>query len=124
MTLSHKFTHFLFVILLILSGVGCAGTKVTFQDNPPGEYDFRVSKGRLVQGSAAGFQLLLFIPIGINGRQARAYQQLQEAAPGCYLKDIMIQERWYYAYFGTVHVTEYFAMAYPPKDKQQASAQN
>ncbi len=60
-----------------------------------------------------GFQLLLFIPININDRHARAYQRLREKAAADYLTDIRVQESWTYALVGTVYTVRMDATAYP-----------
>jgi len=73
------------------------------------------SKGRKITASAAGFQLLLLIPININDRHERAFQTLLGQAGGDYVTDIKIDESWTYAFVGTVYKTTIEAMAYPKK---------
>ena len=57
------------------------------------------------------------IPIKINGRQARAYEELKNAAGSDYITDVKIQESWTYAFLGTVYHTTLTATAYPAKNK-------
>src|ERR1700759_3325802 len=58
---------------------GCAGPSVRM-GNATDQSQLDLSKGRTISASASGFQLLLLIPIAINGRQERAYQDLQAQA--------------------------------------------
>lgn len=72
------------------------------------------SKGELLETSASGFQLLLFIPIGINDRHQRAYEELKNmAGPDRVLTDVAIAEWWHYAVIGTVYTSRMQAVAYP-----------
>ena len=57
----------------------------------------------------------MFFPLGVNGRQERAYAQLKKQARGEYVTDIKIQESWRYAVLGTTYRTTLTAMAYPDK---------
>lgn len=93
--------------------VGCAGTKVNFDTPTVDRLD--LSRGRTITGTASGFQLLLFIPIGVNGRQAQAYERLKQAAGTDVITDIKITESWTYAFVGTVYHTTFTATAYPQK---------
>ncbi|HEY3699896.1 MAG TPA: hypothetical protein VGK97_11225 [Spongiibacteraceae bacterium] len=79
----------------------------------PKNVDF--SKGRPITTSACGFQLLLFIPIAINGRMQNANEELIDKAHGDYISDVKVTESWKYAFVGTVYCTELSAMAYPHK---------
>ncbi len=102
------------VMLLILSlaSAGCTGAPVRFQSVGENKYD--TTKGKAVTGSACGFQLLLFFPISINSQHQRAYDELlNSAGPGYYVTDIKVQEKWWYAFVGTVYCTDLEAMAYP-----------
>ena len=102
-----------------IAGFGCAGTKVHFADAPMERLD--LSKVHDVTGSASGFQLLLFIPINVNSRHQRAYEELQDRARGDFLTDIKIQDSWTYAFVGTIYRTTLTATAYPERDKKVAS---
>jgi hypothetical protein len=72
-----------------------------------------MTKGRRIRAQAAGFQLLLVIPINVNSRQARAWEQLKQYAGNDYISDVTITERWTYGYVGTAYTTIIEAMAYP-----------
>lgn len=106
--------------VLALSGMGCMGTKVHFADVPLDKLD--LTRGRTITATSSGFQLLLFIPIGINGRQAEAYERLKKEAGNDYITDIKIQESWSYAFVGTVYRTTLTATAYPDKSVARAAA--
>ncbi|MDO6386727.1 hypothetical protein [Uliginosibacterium sp. 31-12] len=73
------------------------------------------SKGEKLTASASGFQLLLFIPIAVNGRQRNAYDNLLEQAGDRLLTDVKITESWTYAFIGTVYTTTIEATAYPKR---------
>ena len=107
----------LLIILIAMILAGCTGTPIqvgtgTQQQNLE-TIDF--SQGRHLTGEASGFQLLLFIPIGINSRHEGAYSKLLAKAGGDYLTDVKIKESWIYALVGTVYITTIEATAYPKK---------
>ena len=81
--------------------------------------DIDVAKGRRIRAQAAGFQLLLVIPINVNSRQDRAWQLLKEYAGRDYISDVTITERWTYGYVGTAYTTIIEAMAYPRIQKPE-----
>ncbi|HSD36946.1 MAG TPA: hypothetical protein VLC92_05525 [Rhodocyclaceae bacterium] len=72
-----------------------------------------LSKGRTIHGNAAGFQLLLLIPISVNGRMERAYQDLRNQAGDDVITNVKITESWGYAFVGTIYKTELEATVYP-----------
>ena len=100
------------VIGLLL--VGCVGTPIRLgsanQYIGPGDID--ATTGRNIKGTGSGFQLLLFIPISINGRQERAYEELLAQAGGDYVTNVAINESWTWAFVGTVYKTTLTATAY------------
>ena len=102
------------LVVLSITGFGCVGTAVHFADVPVESLD--LTRGRAVNGSASGFQLLWFIPIGVNGRHAAAYADLKQAAGTDYITDIQIKESWTYGFVGTLYSTTFTATAYPDKN--------
>jgi len=97
---------------------GCAGTEVNFANRETQKVnlnDIDFTKPREITAKAGGFQLFLFIPIGINGRQERAYEKLKEMAGRDYITDIEIKESWGYAFVGNSYKTTLRAKAYPYK---------
>ena len=96
---------------LVSSLAGCVGTKVEIASYVPPNVDR--SQGRTVTASSTGFQLFWLIPIAINTRQARAYEQLQRRAGDAYITDVKIMEGWRYAFVGTIYKTQFEATAYP-----------
>jgi len=93
---------------------GCAGAPVNFAERSVTDRaQVDVKQGRKISAKASGFQLLLFIPIGINGRQANAYEALLKEAGDDALSDITITESWSYGLVGTVYTTVMEATAYP-----------
>ena len=115
MKLSNRLRMSIVLISIILTG--CSGTPVrvgtdTQQLNLE---NIDLSQGRNLTATASGFQLLLFIPIGINTRHEEAYNKLLAAAGGDYVTDVKIKESWTYALIGTVYTTTMEATAYPRK---------
>lgn len=101
-------------LVLFVASAGCVGTPVTFKSQANVDYD--ATKGRPLSRSACGFQLWSFIPIKINSRLYRAYNEvLADAGPRSYVTDIQVGERWRWAYIGTIYCTEIHATAYPLK---------
>ena len=107
----NQFLNKTIVTAIIVSLCGCAGTKIHFPSVQPETLD--LTKGRQITTASSGFQLLLLIPIGINGRQAKAYSKLQAAAGQDQIADVKIEESWTWALVGTVYKTKLTAMAYP-----------
>lgn len=66
---------------------------------------------REIEGTACGFQLLLFIPIRINSRLERAYKELEDQANGDYVTDVQVRETWSYGLVGTGYCTDLKAKA-------------
>jgi hypothetical protein len=110
------FTKIATCVLLVIASIvstGCAGTPVPLGSTPDIPHDS--SKGRSVSGSASGFQLLLFIPIQVNSRHKRAYDELLAQANGDYVTDVRVKESWTYALVGTIYTVHMDAMAYARK---------
>ncbi len=100
------------ILVLIIFSAGCAGKAVQIESIADQAYD--ASKGREVETSASGFQLLLLIPIMINSRQERAYQALRNMASDDHvITNVRVQESWTYAFVGTVYKTTMRATLYP-----------
>ncbi|MSQ21518.1 MAG: hypothetical protein EXR39_18755 [Betaproteobacteria bacterium] len=99
-------------MLLGVSLLGCSGTPVKLAGVTKTDSIDR-TKGRQISSSASDFQLLLLIPININSRHERAFQDLQRQTGGDQMADIKITESWAYAFVGTMHTTTIEATAYP-----------
>ena len=108
------------IVLLTGIGAGCVGTTVHFADVPLERLD--LSQGRKVTGKAAGFHLFDLIPIGVNDRQARAYEKLQEEAPDQFITRIKIQDSWKFLIIGHRYGTIMTGIAYPDKTKQSPAS--
>mgnify|MGYP003330842710 CR=1 FL=1 len=104
--------RFLAIVILIGISVGCQSTPIRL-NNITERSDIDTTKGRKITAQAGGFQLFLVIPIKVNSRQDRAYQQLVEKAGNDVISDVKITERWTYGYVGTAYTTIMEAMAYP-----------
>lgn len=105
-TIVHRLV-LLGTVLALLAG--CAGQAVQLGSRVSGP----IPKGqsRVITAEACGFQLLLFIPIAINGRMASAYAELERQAAGDFITDVEVQESWGYRFVGTQYCTELRAKA-------------
>lgn len=103
------------IAMLSMWLTGCTGQPITFKSVDPKSYADVKDKGRTITASASGFQLFLVIPIGINTRHAKAYDNLLKQANGDYITDVKIEESWTYAFVGTSYRTTITATAYPKK---------
>lgn len=91
---------------------GCAGTPVALGTRGAGPSPTGAS--RTISAESCGFQLLLFIPIAINGRLERAYRDLEGRAAGDFITDVEVQESWSYGFVGTSYCTTLRAKAVRP----------
>ena len=106
------FLRYLIAPLAILALVGCAGgtLKITSALDPQ---RLDRTRGRALSVTSRGFQAVILVPIGTNGRQARAYKALLAEADGDTLADVTVTESWAYAFVGTIYSTTLSATAYP-----------
>lgn len=105
----RKIFRILTTAIALATVAGCSGVPVALGTRssmpmPRGE-------ARTITAEACGFQLLLLIPIAINGRLERAYQDLEKQAQGDYITDVEVQERWQYGFVGTSYCTAVQAKA-------------
>lgn len=110
----QKKKHRSFLWLGLLSGLlvsSCMSNPIAFPDVSGEKFDS--TRGRSIRAKACGFQLLLVIPININERAERAYESLRKQAGKDVITDVMVQERWFYAFVGTGYCTVLQATAYP-----------
>ena len=110
-----QIVKFIFLTVFAVYLTGCAGKPITFNSVDPKLYAEQRGEGRTIAGEASGFQLLLFIPIGVNDRHQQAYDVLKGQANGDIITDIKITEYWTYAFVGTIYTTKLTATAYPKK---------
>lgn len=111
-----KLTTIFSLLVASLLIMGCASTPIMFGGNNHqfiNNNDVDFSKGRQITTEASGFQLLLFIPININGRFEHAYNDLIGEAGSDYITDVKIDESWTYAFVGTIYTTKLTAKVYP-----------
>lgn len=98
-----------FLLMFVLL-TGCTSGPVQLQTAQA--FDSSYQRSRNVSSSACGFQLLMFIPIRINSRFQRAYDQLATLAAGDPIGEIQVQEFWRYAFLGTSYCTQLVAKVY------------
>ena len=111
----NQIVKFIFLTVFAVYLTGCAGKPITFNSVDTKLYAEQKGEGRSISGEASGFQLLLFIPIGVNDRHQQAYDVLKGQANGDIITDIKITESWSYAFVGTIYTTKLTATAYPKK---------
>lgn len=86
-----------FVFLFCALLVGCSSTDVRLVASPP-EKPIKLGPA---QGTASGVLIFGVIPIGINSRTERAYEDALKSVPGStVLTDVTLDELW--LYFGIV----------------------
>ena len=93
----------LVIIAAALLMAACAGTPVSLGTRVSGPIP--TGQERIITAEACGFQLFLFIPIGVNDRMERAYWSLQEQAAGDFITDVQVQESWGWRFVGTSYCT-------------------
>ena len=108
----NQIVKFIFLTVFAVYLTGCSGKPITFNSVDPKLYAEQKGEGRTISGEASGFQLLLFIPIGVNDRHQQAYDVLKGQANGDIITDIKITESWSYALVGTIYTTKLTATAY------------
>lgn len=112
MKISKRIVLFIILVFLLIN-IGCSGVPVRIDSFPKQPVDTTKGKGRTITAKSCGFQLFLLIPIMVNGRQAKAYQELLMKAERDYITNIKIKESWVYGFVGTAYCTELEATAYP-----------
>lgn len=113
-----RFVQITLTIILFISLMsGCSSTPIKFPAITATEVD--VANSREIHGKACGFQLLLLIPININGRYEDAYEQLIQAAGREQIANVRIEESWFYGFVGTGYCTKLMATAYPKNQVTQ-----
>lgn len=107
------------VATAVLAGLllsGCQGVPIDLAKRAASDRSqIDPQKGRRISGEATGFQLLLLIPIAINGRYRNAYENLLREAGDDLISDITVTESWQWAFVGTLYTTKIEATAYPRK---------
>jgi len=88
--------------------VACTGPQIKIAPQPPAEYRTTT----IGHGSACGFNLFGVIPIAVNGRAQRAYDEALQTTGGMGLLDVKVTERWYYAVVGNIYCTDIEGLGY------------
>jgi len=107
-TIVRKLLLIQFILASVISG--CASDPITIKSYQA--KDLILTSGHQVSSEACGFQLLMLIPIKINSRYERAFDDLIELAPNEAITSLSIQEDWTYCYVGTLYCTKLRATAY------------
>ena len=97
--------------LLLLTSVvwaGCTGPLTKIAPQPPAQY----TTATTARGSGCGMNLFGLIPIAVNDRAQRAYDEALQTSGATSLTDVKVTERWYYAYVGDVFCTDIEGVGY------------
>lgn len=89
---------------------GCSGSPISVKSVTAKDIDLNSS--RQISAEGCGFQLLLFIPIKINSRLERAFEELNQKAGKDMIANLSIEEDWTYGLVGTMYCTTLRATAY------------
>jgi len=89
-------------VLLAVTMVGCSGPLTKIAPRPTSG----ATMTREGKGSACGVNLFGLIPIGVNDRAERAYQQALTNAGASGLTETTVTDRWYYIYVGMMVCTD------------------
>ncbi|EPG74648.1 putative lipoprotein [Leptospira fainei serovar Hurstbridge str. BUT 6] len=108
-----RFNLLILGTIIALLVIGCNSTPLVIPADPAVK---PLTKGQTISSypisaESCGFQLLLFIPIGINSRHGEAYAKLTSLAAGSKISDLRMEESWYYAFVGTGYCTRFSALA-------------
>ena len=92
----------LLAMVLGLLMIGC-GSKTMHVRTPPADFTTSCKVLGDVDGSGGGLLLWGIIPLGVNGRFNRAYQEALGSMDGTHLIDAKVVDHWYYIpYVGNV----------------------
>lgn len=84
------------MVVAALFAVGCAGPFVNVAPSPPaGAVTTRIGRG-----SACGVNLMGIIPINVNNRAQRAYDEAVDDADASGLTDTKVTDRWSWIFIG------------------------
>lgn len=100
------------LVVLALTVSACSSALVDIAPPPPAHY-VTTHEG---EGTACGVNLLGFIPIKVNSRIERAYQQALEKAGATGLMETQVTDRWYWIYVGDLFCTDVRGTGYRSAD--------
>jgi hypothetical protein len=82
--------------------LGCSGPLVHLAPPPPAQYAVVAPSS----GTACGLLLFGVIPIGVNDRNRRAYDEAVEEARATSLIDTTVRTRWYWTPLGSLQCND------------------
>lgn len=65
--------------------------------------------------------MLIFLPVMTNDRVARAMALIEERAPGRYIANVRLRERWTWLVFGEILCTDVVAATYGRRRADEAA---
>jgi hypothetical protein len=96
------------LLLATVAIAGCSSPFTKIAPAPPIAYE----PTRQAEGGACGALLLGVIPIGVNSRMERAYQEALKNAGATGLTDTKVTDRWYWIYLGDLVCTDVEGMGF------------
>lgn len=96
------------LVCLLLVAAGCSGPRTRIAPALPAG----AVMTREGVGTACGVNLLGVIPIRVNSRAERAYQQALERARATGLTETKVTDRWYWIYVGAMFCTDIEGMGF------------
>lgn len=97
--------------LMACCALACTSVPVNLSEHAEGTHG---ASGRELSVRGCGFQLFSVIPIATNNRKDRAYRAIvRQASPNAVIRNVKVQERWYWTPGGNVYCTRITATAYP-----------
>lgn len=96
-----RFTICMFLVVVFLGG--CASNFTMIAPTPPEKYE-KLGKATGTASGALGIgaTAYYFIPMGLNSRVEKAYEEALKSVPGATsLIDVTIQESWFWFVLGT-----------------------
>lgn len=111
-SMTSRIFTFLGAVSLMLLGSACVSTTVVVDADDLSAAD-TTQTGVAVEGRGCGYQLFSIFPLGTNGRQWRAYEELRTNARGRVITDIQVEEYWIWGGAGNTYCTRMKAVAFP-----------
>ncbi len=101
-------------LLAALFACACAGTPAALGPREPIAFD---PDDRIDYSTTeCGAQVLILLPVFTNDRVPRALAEIRSRAPGRYIANVRLRERWLWLVFGELLCTDVVAATYRSTD--------
>jgi len=85
-------------LAIVILATGC-GSKTLYVRTPPANFSTSCKSLGEVEGTGGGLLLWALVPLGVNGRFDRAYQEALDSVGATHLTDVKVVDHWYYIPF-------------------------